>query len=177
MASFLTHAFTALIFGRLFSFQNLPVRLWVLGMLCSIIPDLDVITFGFGISYGDFWGHRGFSHSLLFAFILALWVTFIFFNAVKAFSTTWFALLSYFFVCTASHGLLDALTNGGLGVAFFSPFDNTRYFLPWQPIQVSPIGIAGLFSEWGLRVIKTEFIWVWVPGLVLIAIRSLIWKK
>jgi hypothetical protein len=34
------------------------------------------------------------------------------------------------FLATAGHGLLDAMTNGGLGLAFFSPFDNHRYFLP-----------------------------------------------
>src|SRR5215831_7502105 len=49
-----------------------------------------------------------------------------------------FALFAYLFLATASHGVLDAMTNGGLGVAFFSPFDTTRYFLPWRPIRVSP---------------------------------------
>lgn len=65
------------------------------------------------------------------------------------------------------HGFFDAMTNGGLGVAFFAPFDNTRYFLPWQPIQVSPIGVANFFSEWGLSVIISEFLWIWLPALVL----------
>ena len=64
---------------------------------------------------------------------------------------------------TASHGLLDAMTNGGLGIAFFAPFDDGRYFLPWRPIEVSPIGAGAFFSEWGLRVIKSELLWVWLP--------------
>ena len=38
---------------------------------CSALPDLDVIGFRFGIHYGDFWGHRGFTHSLVFAALLA----------------------------------------------------------------------------------------------------------
>jgi len=38
------------------------------------------------------------------------------------------------------------MTKGGLGVAFFSPFDNSRYFLPWRPIRVSPIAIHRFFS-------------------------------
>lgn len=137
-------------------------------MLCSVLPDLDVIAFAFGIRYGDFWGHRGFSHSLVFALLLALVVTRIYFKEAGAFSAAWLALSSFFFVCTASHGLLDAMTSGGLGVAFFSPFDNTRHFFPWRPIQVSPIGITQFFSEWGLRVILSEMLWVWLPGLVLI---------
>jgi hypothetical protein len=44
----------------------------VIGTVCSIVPDLDVIGFRFGIRYGDFWGHRGFAHSLFFAALLAL---------------------------------------------------------------------------------------------------------
>ena len=36
-----------------------------------MIPDIDVIGFRFGIHYGDFWGHRGFTHSLVFAALLA----------------------------------------------------------------------------------------------------------
>ena len=71
-------------------------------------------------------------------------------------------LLLYFFLATVSHGLLDALTNGGLGVAFFSPFDTTRYFFPFRPIQVSPIG-AHFFSARGISVVQSELLWVWLP--------------
>src|SRR5262245_62425304 len=55
----------------------------------------------------------------------------------------------------ASHGLLDTLTDGGLGAALFWPFDLTRYFAPWRPIPVSPIGLAFL-SPYGLSVAATE---------------------
>ena len=68
---------------------------------------------------------------------------------------------------TASHGFLDAFTNGGLGVAFFSPFDPTRYFFPWTPIEVSPIGAVRFFSQRGLLVIISELRWVWLPSLAL----------
>ena len=76
----------------------------------------------------------------------------------------------YLFLATASHGFLDAMTDGGLGVAFFSPFDNTRYFFTWTPIRVSPIGISRFFSARGLAVVKSELLWVWVPALALIAV-------
>src|SRR5437016_8948293 len=71
----------------------------------------------------------------------------------------------YLFLASASHGVLDAFTNGGLGVAFFSPFDATRYFFPCHPIEVSPIG-AAFFSERGLSVLQSEFVWVWLPSIV-----------
>jgi inner membrane protein len=43
----------------------------MIGVACSILPDIDVLGFRLGIRYGDFWGHRGFTHSFLFAAILA----------------------------------------------------------------------------------------------------------
>ena len=52
------------------------------------------------------------------------------------------AVFFYLLLCTASHGLLDAMTDGGLGVAFFSPLDTTRYFFSFRPAVVSPIGIG-----------------------------------
>jgi inner membrane protein len=50
-------------------------RLWVLGTACAIVPDADVIGFHFGVHYQDFRGHRGFTHSLVFAALLAVLVT------------------------------------------------------------------------------------------------------
>ena len=76
------------------------------------------------------------------------------------------------FVVTASHGLLDALTNGGLGVAFFSPFDDTRYFLPYRPVEVSPLGIGAFFTPRALPLLWTEFVWIAVPVLLL---ASILW--
>jgi len=136
-----------------------------------MIPDVDVIGFRFGIHYGDFRGHRGFTHSLTFAALLATLVA----AAIVQFQTevSRVSLFFYIFLATASHGLLDAMTNGGLGVAFFSPFDNSRYFLPWRPILVSPIGVTRFFSYRGLAVLKTEIIWIWLPSMLAIAIVML----
>ena len=78
----------------------------------------------------------------------------------------------YLFLATASHGLLDAFTDGGLGIAFFSPFDATRYFFPVTPIAVSPIG-AGFISDRGLKVIWSELEWVWLPSIVFYACASI----
>jgi len=72
------------------------------------------------------------------------------------------------FAATASHGLLDAFTNGGLGVAFFAPFDSARYFFPFRPIAVSPIGIARFFTRRGAEVLLSEIEWVWTLSAVLL---------
>jgi inner membrane protein len=66
----------------------------------------------------------------------------------------------YLFAATASHGLLDAMTDGGSGVAFFSPFENSRYFFPFTPIRVAPIGITRFFTARGLEVLRSELLWV-----------------
>jgi inner membrane protein len=86
-------------------------------------------------------------------------------------------LWAYFFLATASHGLLDAMTDGGLGVAFFSPFNNTRYFLPWRPILVSPIGVTRFFSSRGLEVVQSELLWIWFPtALLVLSVRLIRWR-
>jgi inner membrane protein len=69
------------------------------------------------------------------------------------------------FAAMVSHGLLDAMTTGGLGVGFFAPFSNVRYFLPWRPIRVSPFGWRWLFSHRGYLVLVSELKWVWLPSL------------
>ena len=58
------------------------------------------------------------------------------------------------------------VTDGGLGVAFFWPFSAERYFFPYNPIPVSPIG-AHFFSDRGLHVFTTELAMLWLPALVI----------
>lgn len=166
MASLLSHAVAALGIGACFYRPGMPKRVWVLGAVCSMIPDLDVLGFRFGIHYSDFWGHRGFTHSLVFAALLASTLILIGFRQILL-SFGRFPLWVYFFLATASHGLLDAMTDGGLGVAFFSPFNNHRYFLPWTPIRVSPIGFGRFFTDRGLAILQSEFLWVWLPAALL----------
>jgi inner membrane protein len=164
VASIISHAVAAFGIGVPFYRLGIAKRAWVLGAACSIIPDADVVGFHFGIRYEDFWGHRGFTHSLLFAALLAASVTI----ALRTSALGNRRLLwLYLFLATASHGLLDAMTDGGLGVALFSPFSTTRYFLPWRPILVSPIGVARFFSPTGLAVLRSELVWIWLPSVVL----------
>lgn len=94
-----------------------------------------------------------------------------FFRTEKIFSRRWWFYLIYFSLLSASHGILDAFTNGGLGIALLSPFDATRYFFPWRPILVSPIGLEGFLSKWGLMTLKSELFWIWLP-LIIVLIGS-----
>lgn len=164
MASAFSHAIVALAMGKAFQSKELSWRELSMGALCSVLPDLDIIGLYVGIQYGDVWGHRGMTHSVVFAALLALILVGVLYRGKAAAAMT--GLFLYFFLCTASHGVLDAMTNGGLGVAFFSPFDTTRYFFPVRPILVSPIGVSEFFSEYGVRILASEAIWIWLPSCV-----------
>ncbi len=69
------------------------------------------------------------------------------------------------------------MTNGGLGIALFSPFDDRRVFLPFNPILPSPIGIRAFFSPWGVDVLITEFVWVIFPLGTVLATSELLRGK
>ena len=163
MASVFGHSLAALALGKAFSKELRKPKLWILGILCSIAPDADVLGFKFGIAYKSFWGHRGFTHSFFFAILFGFLIAYLFYKNRRN------IIALYFILCTASHSILDAMTTGGKGVAFFSPFENSRYFLPWRPIKVSPMSASKFFSEWGLDVIKSELLWIGVPFMLLLA--------
>lgn len=163
VASAFSHAVTALSIGTCFYHARVPKRVWAVAAMCSAVPDIDVIGFRLGIPYGDFWGHRGFTHSVVFAALLAGVIMIVAFRRGVT-ELARLPLISYLFLATASHGVLDAMTNGGLGVAFFSPFDNSRYFLPWRPIRVSPLSFGGFFSSRGYLILQNELLWIWLPA-------------
>ena len=146
----------------------MPWRFWGLSIVCSILPDADVVGFSFGIEYGDLLGHRGLTHSLCFALILGMVIVWFAFEDVVKFSRAWWILSMYFFLVTGSHGFIDAMTSGGLGVAFFSPFDTTRYFLPWRPLTVSPMNVTLFFGPLGLAAVLSEFVWIWIPASIVL---------
>jgi inner membrane protein len=173
MASVFSHAIFAASIGTAFWRPGGSIRMVALGALFSVVPDIDVVGFRFGIQYGDLFGHRGITHSFAFAAAMATMGLFMF--SRQAQPGRWMAWW-YLFFATASHGLLDAMTDGGLGVAFFSPFSDTRYFLPWRPIAVSPIGVTAFFSERGLKVLQSEFKWIWLPSAVF-ALLALVIKR
>ncbi len=175
MASAFGHALVSVAMGKSYSKKTATAKFILLGIFCAVIPDADVISFQFGVHYEDLWGHRGFTHSILFAVMLATLLTFIFYRSIFFSKKSWMYIL-YFALCGISHGVLDAMTSGGLGVAFFSPFDTGRYFLPWRPIKVSPIGAAKFFGERGIRVLKSEAVWIGIPSVVYMLIMYLIRK-
>ncbi|MBK8632989.1 MAG: metal-dependent hydrolase [Saprospiraceae bacterium] len=169
MASIIGHAAVAYALSKALPHSAKKNAIVTVGVLASMLPDLDVLSFKFGIAYESPLGHRGFTHSLLFAILLGLVLMAVF----KKYGKQWLLFL-YFFLCTASHGILDACTTGGRGVGFLIPFKNDRYFFPWQVIKVSPLGVEKFFSKWGLEVLLSEFIWIGLPCLLFVLMIKLL---
>lgn len=175
MASAFGHGIAAYGIGKLFPKKVMTRKVFTLGILSSILPDIDVIAFNFGISWDSMWSHRGFTHSICVAIIWSLILIVVFHRKNELSTKTKVSL--YYFITTASHGIFDGMTNGGNGIAFFAPFSAERYFLPGEVIQVSPLGVKNFFSEWGIEVLKSEFIYIALPSLGLILLGNWLNKK
>lgn len=119
----------------------------------SLLPDLDVVGFKFHIKYADPLGHRGASHSFVFAVVVALVLA----GLAPLFRRSPKRTFALATLVVASHPLLDTLTDGGLGCALWWPFDLQRHFAPWRPIPVAPIG-ARFFTGAGLQVALVELV-------------------
>lgn len=168
MPTILTHPAVPLALALGLGRSAISRRLLLTGAVISVLPDLDVLAFRLGIPYAADFGHRGFSHSVLFAFLAALAVSCFF----HFFRSTFLQSFSFLFVALFSHGILDALTNGGLGIAFLWPWSGERFFAPMQIIEVAPLRLSRFLSLKGATVLWSEFLWVWLPvmGMAFIGI-------
>ncbi len=167
MPTIFAHAAVPLALGLGLGLPAIPRRLLLAGVVASILPDLDVLAFRFGIAYADTFGHRGASHSIGFALLMAALALLL----ARRLQAGRAAAALFVGVCTLSHPLLDMLTNGGLGAALWWPFSDQRLHAPWQVIEVSPIG-RRFFSARGWEVIQSELVWVWLPAL---AVAGALW--
>jgi inner membrane protein len=144
--------------------ERIPRALLIAGIAASMLPDADVIFFRFGASYDSVWSHRGVSHSIAFALLVAVLAAFL----LRRFSAP-FAAFAFIFVSIVSHGLLDMLTNGGHGVALLWPMTDQRYFFDWRPIQVAPLvtnDFVGRFTSRAASLARTEAFWIWAPAAI-----------
>lgn len=161
MPSILSHPAVPLALGLALGQRVISGRLLIAGIVASVLPDLDVLAFRLGIPYAHDLGHRGASHSIAFAVLLGL-VALAFAVHLRASKK---AAFLFVLAAAASHGLLDMLTNGGLGVALAWPFSDGRYFFPAQVIEASPLSLRRFFSPAGAAVMTSELLWIWLPSV------------
>ena len=171
MPTVMSHAVVGVALGTLTAFPHRRRAFWLASAILPVLPDLDVLGRVVGIGFYSLWGHRGVSHSFAAAAVIGAVAALLLHRRLGARPAP---LAVYFAIITASHGVLDALTDGGPGVAFFAPFEATRYFFPWRPIPVSPLP-SRFFSEWGWRVFSAELVLIWLPAvLVMLLARRLV---
>lgn len=163
MPTFLTHPAVPLAMGLALGRKTAPPALTIAGVAVSVLPDLDILTWYMGIPLSHEYGHRGFSHSILFAVLAAL----IGARMLKAHKIPWPMAVGFLFISTISHGILDAFTNGGHGIAFYWPWSETRYFAPYRVIQIAPIHLERILPNRILVVLVSEIMWLWFPLLFL----------
>ncbi len=127
---------------------------WVALAALSLLADVDVLAFPLGIPYSAPLGHRGATHLLAFAMFAGCAA------AALGWRTGLRPLRRLLVTCLVevSHPLLDAMTDGGLGVALLWPFSNACFVAPWRPIPVAPIG-SRMLSSRGLHVLAVEASW------------------
>jgi len=145
---------------------RMPARYWAALAVVAALPDLDVVVYPLGLNAPHILGHRGLTHSLPFAAVFAALVVRLVFRD-RVWRPAWIRLWAVFFAAMASHGILDAMTNGGQGIAFFAPFSDVRWHFPWRPILVSPIGVGAFLSSYGVRVLQNEMLWLWLPSILI----------
>ena len=172
MASAFGHAALGATLGKLLLPERRYQPYWLAAAVCAALPDVDALGYRLGVPYGSLWGHRGLTHSLLAAAVVAGLGAGLGQLARRGGRPPAGRLALLLFLATASHGLLDALTTGGLGVAFFSPWELKRYFFAFRPIQVSPISIRAFLGGKGLRVLASEVLWVGLPCVGLLGLQA-----
>jgi inner membrane protein len=170
MPTILTHAALPLIAAWGLGPKRLPPRLAVVGALVAVVPDVDVVGRAFGVSPDSLLGHRGVTHSLAAALLLALAGSWLLSRRLP-----WRTSLPFLSLASMSHGLTDMLTDGGKGIALLWPFSSARLFAPFRPVEVSPILLRGIENGKLPIVLASELIWLVAPAtLVAILFRRLV---
>jgi len=151
MASAITHFIVgaALALPAIESEINTVLPKWAVPVsagLAAVAPDFDTLAMGlFGVPYASFFGHRGFSHSPFFLLCASAILA-----AIVARRQPWRVtarIAALWAGCAITHPMLDAMTDGGLGVMLLFPISTARLFLPWRPIHVSPLSLLRFFGS------------------------------
>jgi inner membrane protein len=167
MATTYTHAVAGFGIAQIYVPGRRRWIYWLVAAVLSVFPDFDVFS---SAAYGAIMGHRGFTHSLVFALWLAFLTASLTYRLHRA--NLW-ALTGVFFLAAGSHGFLDALTRGGESIPFFWPATDQR-FGNWGPIPVSDLALE-IPDPRRSRALRSELLWVWIPTVVFVAAVA-VWR-
>lgn len=163
MATIITHALTGAAFGQAAPAGVPKVRMTLCLACAAALPDADVLMFMLGFAYDHPLGHRGFTHSIAFAAMLAVFLSLAVIPKQKFSLKRYMKTIAVCFCAILSHGILDAITDAGLGVGFFIPLNDERYFFPWRPVMTATLNPSAFFSQATLKVLENEIRLIWLP--------------
>jgi len=164
MPSLFGHAVAGLALTSAFHGDRLPRRTWALAATCAMAPDLDWFVSLLNLHRGHVLNHRGAAHSLFGAVVIAALVFLAAYRRDQRRPVVWLCLT----LAALSHGLLDACTSGGVGVALFMPFSETRWACLWQPGWVAPLPLGREHVYTFLDSLWNEAAWIGLPALVVV---------
>jgi inner membrane protein len=121
--------------------------------LLAMLPDADVLLVALGTDDSGVLGHRGASHSFLFAAVVGAMIGL----AARRLGARGLRTAILCAVAIASHGLLDMVGEGGRGIPLLWPFSGERFLSPWRLLPDAPRGLK--FLSWnGVVNVTVEFI-------------------
>jgi inner membrane protein len=112
---------------------------------CAALPDIDLLG-------APLIAHRGITHSITFALIVAM-------VAAWTQRRAWLAVV--FGLALLSHSCLDALTTYSVGIAFFAPFSAERYRFLWTPLGDPAGRLSYQLVQDGLVVLFPAVVAIW----------------
>lgn len=164
MASLFAHAALPLVASRALVLpEGHERRVLVAAALCGCLPDLDVVTYALEIRANEPLGHRGLFHSLLAAFVLAGVATFVVCRKLDRRGPEVRRVFLFLLFSAVSHGVLDALTQGEVGVALFAPFSTVRVASPWKLLPACPVGLTEYLGYFGFLTLANEVLYAVAP--------------
>ncbi len=138
-------------------------RLALAALFCACWQDVDYASLLFEVRPHETFGHRGATHSLFVAAAVAAIVAFALFRA------RFRRVFPILFAVGASHGLLDALTAGDVGVALFWPLTSARFHFPFSLIASCPGGVDEWLGYWGILTLANELLYVVIPVALVVS--------
>ena len=77
----IAHAIVSIPLAKTIVRENNSKKILFWSVVCATIADIDLIGYFFGVPINYFLGHRGFTHSIIFAFFISLLVCLFFYQA------------------------------------------------------------------------------------------------
>jgi inner membrane protein len=164
LPTLITHALLPVIGAAAVPRLRLSNRVIGAAIVAAMLPDADVV----GRLLFDYpgthpLGHRGWTHSIVFALLVGL-VGMAGSSALRASPRLAFAIL---FLGALSHPLTDMLTDGGRGVMLLWPLSLEKMHWPVRPVEISPLGLRGFEDGRMWEVLASEALWLVAPALIL----------